>query len=312
MIIEKSNRSRRRIAAVGMYDGVHLGHRYLIDYLSLEARSRNLTPSVVTFRNHPLSVVRPDDAPPMLMEPDEKFLRLEQAGADDIIVLDFDEKMRHMPAAGFLKMLHKNYAIDSLVVGFNNRFGHNRTDGFQQYQAIGREIGMEVLEAPEYKGIGSPVSSSIIRTNLAQELIDQANIALGRTYTLEGPVVPGRQLGRTLGFPTANIVPDFKNICIPGCGVYAALTTTPDKVRRPTILNIGHRPTVEADGDKAPISIEAHILDYAGYLYGERLTIEFIEKLRDERKFDSLEKLKKAISNDTRKARSIFKGLDII
>lgn len=306
MILEKPNSKRRRVAAVGMYDGVHLGHRFLIDYLTLEGRSRGLTAAVVTFRNHPMSVVNPEAAPTLLMHPDEKMKRLEQAGIDDVILLDFDDKMRHLSARNFLSMLHKRWGIDALVVGFNNRFGHDRVDGIEQYRQIGAEIGMEILEAPEYKGAGSPVSSSVIRANISKGDIEKANEALGRPCSIEGTVVPGQRLGRTLGFPTANIDPMSTQGCVPAPGVYAAMTTTPDGVRRPTILNIGHRPTVESDPENAPLSIEAHILDYSGYLYGERIRVEFISKIRDERKFDSLEKLRKAITADTRKARSIL------
>lgn len=306
MILDKPNTKRRRIAAVGMYDGVHLGHRFLIDYLTLESRSRGMTAAVVTFRNHPMSVVNPESSPTLLMHPDEKMRRLEQAGIDDVIVLGFDDKMRHLSAHNFLNMLHKRWGIEALVVGFNNRFGHDRVDGIEQYRQIGAEIGIEILEAPEYKGISSPVSSSIIRQYIAQGEINKANEALGRPCSIEGTVIPGQRLGRTLGFPTANIDPQTAVGCVPAPGVYAAMTTTHDNVRRPTILNIGHRPTVESDPDNAPLSIEAHILDYSGYLYGEKLKVEFISKIRDERKFDSLDKLRKAITADTRKARSIL------
>lgn len=310
MITGRPNTDRRRIAAVGMYDGVHLGHRFLIDYLTLEAHSRGLSPAVVTFASHPLSVVRPEDAPQLLMGRDEKLHRLEMAGADDVIVLDFDEKMRRMSARAFLNMLHRKWGIDALVVGFNNRFGHDRVDGIDQYREIGAEIGMEIIEAPEYRGTGSPVSSSVIRGFISEGKVDQAAVALGRPYAIIGTVVPGRQIGRTLGFPTANISPDTEQAqCIPATGVYAAMTTTPDGVARPTILNIGRRPTVEGDDENAPVTIEAHILDYAGYLYGEKLRVEFIKRIRDERRFDSLDKLRKAIASDTRKARGILAPL---
>lgn len=305
MILTKPNSSRRRIAAVGMYDGVHLGHKFLIDYLVLEARVRSLVPAVVTFAQHPLSVVRPAEAPLLLVTAEEKYKRLEYAGIDDVIVLNFDEKMRRLSARSFLYMLHKRWGIDTLIVGFNNRFGRDRIDGIEQYRQIGAEIGLEVTEAPEYKGPYSPVSSSAIRNLISEGKIEEADAMLGYPYAVTGTVVPGRQLGRTLGFPTANIQPD-RPCVIPACGVYATMTTTPDGVARPTILNIGHRPTVEEDPDKAALSIEAHILDYAGYLYGETLKVEFISRIRDERKFDSLEKLKRAIASDTRKARSIL------
>lgn len=307
MILTRGNTKRRRIAAVGMYDGVHRGHRFLLDYLRLEAQQRNLSSTAVTFGPHPLTIVRPHDAPSLLSPPDDKIARLEEAGADDVIILDFNEKMRHMTARQFLTMLHRRWAIDALVVGFNNRFGRDRLEGVEQYRKIGREIGIDILEAPEYKGIGSPVSSSIIRRHLTSGRLAEANEALGRYYTIRGTVVDGRRLGRTLGFPTANVSPDPANAVLPSFGVYAALVTTPDGQRHPAVVNIGHRPTVEADPDKSPVTIEAHIIDYAGYLYGQKIEIEFVSFLRKEKKFASIDKLRSALESDKRSALSLLR-----
>ncbi len=179
MILTRGNTKRRRIAAVGMYDGVHRGHRFLLDYLKLEAGQRGLTPTAVTFRDHPLTVVRPEDAPALLTDPDRKMDLLSEAGAEDIIILDFNEKMRRMSARRFLSMLHKRWGIDALIVGFNNRFGRDRLDGIDQYRAIGGEIGIDIIEAPEYKGIASPISSSIIRAALSRGEVKEAAEALG-------------------------------------------------------------------------------------------------------------------------------------
>lgn len=307
MILHRGNTRRRRIAAVGMYDGVHRGHCFLIDYLRLEAEQRGLTATAVTFEEHPLTVVRPEDAPDLLSSPDDKLTMLEEAGADDIVVLDFSQKMRRMSAKQFLTMLHRRWAIDALVVGFNNRFGRDRIDGIDQYRAIGREIGIDIIEAPEYKGIGSPVSSSIIRSLLADGKLAEANEALGRPFAIKGTVVDGRHLGRTLGFPTANISPDPANAALPRCGVYAALAVMPDGKRLPTVVNIGHRPTVEDDPENAPVSIEAHIIDFAGYLYGAELKLLFVERLRDERKFQSVDKLRDALGRDRAKALKLLR-----
>lgn len=307
MILSRGNTKRRRIAAVGMYDGVHRGHLFLLDYLRLEAEQRGLSPAAVTFRDHPLTVVRPDDAPPLLSSPDDKMARLTEAGADDVIILDFDQKMRHMTARQFLTMLRKRWAIDALVVGFNNRFGRDRIEGIDQYREIGREIGIDILEAPEYKGIGSPVSSSIIRRLLIEGKLDEANTALGRPYSLKGTVVDGRRLGRTLGFPTANVSPEPSNAVLPAFGVYAAIAVTPDGERHPAVVNIGRRPTVEADPETAPVTIEAHIIDFAGYLYGSLLELQFIARIRDERKFPSVDRLRKALEGDKRKALDLLR-----
>lgn len=309
MILSRGNTRRRRIAAVGMYDGVHRGHRFLIDYLRLEATQRQLTPSVITFSHHPKTVVDPDAVPPSLTSPEEKNRMLEEVGADDVIILDFDSKMRRMTARQFLTMLRRRWAIDTLVVGFNNRFGRDRVDGIEQYREIGREIGLDVIEAPEYKGVGAPVSSSAIRKYLSEGKIAEANEALGRPYMLQGKVVDGRHLGRTLGFPTANISPDPADAALPAIGVYAALAETPDGAIHPAVVNIGRRPTVEADPATAPISIEAHIIDYAGYLYGSTLKISFIARLRDERRFPSVDKLRRALEADCRRALTLLRPL---
>lgn len=307
MILTKGNKKRRRIAAVGMYDGVHRGHRFLLDYLKLEASQRGLTPTAVTFRDHPLTIVRPDEAPLLLCSPDEKLRLLTEAGVEDIVILDFNDKMRHFSARRFLSMLHKRWAIDTLIVGFNNRFGHDRVDGIEQYRAIGDEIGIDIIEAPEYKGIASPVSSSIIRSMLGRGDVKGAAEALGHPYILRGTVVDGRHLGRSLGFPTANLSPEPANSIVPAPGVYVAEAVIPSGEILPAVVNIGHRPTVEDDPEQAPLSIEAHIIDWSGYLYGEHLELNFIGRLRDEKKFDSLDRLRQALRTDCRHALDLLK-----
>lgn len=307
MILTRGNPDRRRIAAVGMYDGVHRGHKFLIDYLRLEAAQRSLAAAAVTFRNHPLTVVRPEAAPAMLSTPDDRMNLLQAAGVDDVIILDFNDKMRHMTARAFLKMLKSRWAIDALVVGFNNRFGRDRLEGIEQYKAIGKEIGVDILEAPEYKGVGSPVSSSIIRKHLAEGRLEDANLALGHHYSIKGKVVDGRRLGRTLGFPTANVAPEPANAALPIFGVYAAIVVTPDGERHPAVVNIGRRPTVEEDPEHAPVTVEAHIIDYAGYLYGANIEIDFVSFIREEKKFASVDKLRTALEADKKKALSILR-----
>ena len=165
-IITGSDRSTRRIAAVGMYDGVHLGHKFLIEYLRLEAASRGLTPAVITFSRHPLSLLRPLESPGLLTPLDDRLRLLGQAGADDVIMLTFNDSLRRKTAREFLNMLRLSYGIETLVLGFNNRFGHDRPDAFDDYKALGAEIGIEVIAAPEYCGAGAPVSSSVIRHHL--------------------------------------------------------------------------------------------------------------------------------------------------
>lgn len=297
-IITKSNNDRRRIAAVGMYDGVHLGHKFLIDYLGTEAKARGLVPSVVTFSRHPMSLVRPLETPGLLTTLEERMKGLEAAGADDIILLTFNDKIRYMSAREFLTMLHKKYGIDALVVGFNNHIGHDRIENFEQYRAIGKEVGVDMISAPEYAGKCSPISSSVIRNYLLKGEPEKAHAALGRPYSLRGMVIDGNRLGRTIGFPTANMVPVDSASLIPKSGAYAAFVITPDGVRRKAIVNIGFRPTVADESVPGRLSIEAHILDYVGYLYDEEIVVEFIKYLRPEKKFSSTAKLQAQLKAD--------------
>lgn len=305
-IITKSDTSRRRIAAVGMYDGVHLGHRFLIDYLKLEAAGRRLTPSVITFSRHPLSLVRPLEAPALLMSLEERLRMIDEAGAEDIILLAFNDRLRYKSARDFLSMLKKSYAIDALVLGFNNHFGHDRPGAVDDYRRLGAETGVEVISAPEYRGAGAPVSSSAIRRYLHDGEPAKAAAALGHNFTIHGIVCPGERLGRRLGFPTANITPACKDVLLPKPGAYAAIVVTPDGVRRKAMVNIGFRPTVSADNVEGKLSVEAHIFDYTGYLYDEMIAIEFVEYLRGERRFDTVDKLRSQLETDAAKARKIL------
>lgn len=290
-----------------MYDGVHRGHRYLIDFLRIEAARRQLTPAVVTFRNHPMSVVRPEAAPQSLTSTADRMHLLAEAGADDVILLDFNDRMRRMSARRFLSMLKKRFGIDALVVGFNNRFGRDRVDGIDQYRAIGEKIGMDIIGAPEYRD-DAPISSSAIRSYLYEGDIARANAALGYNYRFSGVVKEGKQIGRTIGFPTANITPAWPGILIPAPGAYAVIVTVPDGTRHGGMLNIGYRPTVDHAAHPQQ-TIEVNIFDFDGELYDATIEIEFVARLRAEKKFASLDKLKSQLATDARKARRLVKKL---
>lgn len=319
-LITKHDASVRRIAAVGMYDGVHLGHRFLIDYLGVEARSRRLVPAVVTFSRHPLTLVCPPKAPALLNTLEDRVTMIGEAGAQDVILLSFNDSLRHMSAEEFLRELKSKFGIEALVVGFNNRLGHDRMESMDQYRAVGDKVGMEVIPAPEYRGEASPVSSSIIRRYLSDGRPEDATRALGRPYALRGRVISGKRLGRTLGFPTANLsMPDY-NALIPKAGVYAAYVTTPDGVRRKAVVNVGYRPTVDspegvadyppvaasASGTGGSLSIEAHILDFVGYIYDEEIKVEFVKYLRPERRFPDTDKLSAQVKEDIATARKVL------
>lgn len=281
---------------MGVFDGVHRGHRYLLEQLCDDAAAHGLEPVAVTFTRHPLAVVCPQREPLRLTDRTTRRNMLMQAGARDVIELDFDQRMRNMSAAEFMSMLRHDHGVERLLLGFNNRIGHDRVGSAADYVAIGRETGVTVDIAREYTGAEAPVSSSIIRNYLSCGLVDKASAALGYPYRITGTVVPGRQLGRTIGFPTANVRPATDGMQLPGAGVYAAWVTTDDGTRHPAMLNIGHRPTV--DSPDAPVSIEAHLIDFNGDLYGRTVTVIPVGRLRGEQRFPSLAVLQTQLRAD--------------
>ena len=293
----------QRIAVLGTFDGVHRGHRFLLDFMKNEASFRNLESTVITFEQHPLSIIKPQALPPQLTTCAERIAHLGDSGVECCIMLEFNEAFRQLSAQDFLKMIHHDYNVKMLVVGFDTRFGKDCVDGFEQYVEIGKAVGIEVVQAPEY---GSGISSSEIRTMLLSHKITQANDALGYNYMLEGVVVGGKQIGRTIGFPTANIdVADSKKL-IPSNGVYAVDVIIPHlgEKRYRAMLNIGRRPTI--DNPHAPISIEAHLIDFEGDIYGKTLRLEFLDFIRHEQRFASLEQLTEQIQLDRLAAINIY------
>lgn len=282
-----------RAATVGMFDGVHAGHRFLLD--SVKRSSSGGLPVVVTFTNHPLSLISPDNAPRLLMTADEKIRALEALGLEPLVV-DFDEKLRTLTAEQFLVRLRDEKDVTTLAVGFNNRFGSDRKR-FSDLEAIGRKLGIEVIGIPEY---AEKVSSTLVREAIAKGDVESANRYLGRPYSIAGTVVDGNHIGRTIGFPTANLVPEDQTKIIPANGVYAADAELGDGRCYRAVVNIGNRPTV----DNSPeVHIEAFLDGFSGNLYGQRLRLSFLARLRDERRFPDMESLRRTIADDLARAR---------
>lgn len=270
-----------------MFDGVHTGHRYLLEQLRREGERRGLEPMAVTFANHPLEVVCPERAPLLLTSPEEKTALIRAGGIERVVCLPFDEELRGTSAGDFLRLLRERYGVAAMLMGFNNRFGHDAPRDFGAYSALGAAQGVEIVPASEYRPEGTAVapSSTAIRTALAEGRPEDAAAMLGRPYALTGRVVHGRQLGRRLGFPTANVeVAPWRRL--PQPGVYAARCGG-----YPAMVNIGRRPTVDAP--EAPVWVEAHIigLPEGTNLYGREVTLEFTRRLRGERRFASVEEL---------------------
>lgn len=287
--------THRKLAVVGMFDGVHLGHRALLAEAAAEASARGLSPIAVTFSDHPMRVVRPDACPPLIMTPQERFEALRLSPVPDTLILDFDAAMSHLTAREFMTYLRDRHGVDTLVMGYNHRFGSDRLTDPEQYRQAGAELELTVLRGSEFRIDHHKVSSSEIRKALQRGDVLTATAMLGRPYSMAGTVVSGKKLGRTIGFPTANIAPADSHKIVPAPGVYACMAHTPcgDFM---AMVNIGHRPTV--DSSDSPISIEANLLDFDGNIYGQTVSLDFHERLRDEKRFESVDALARQLRAD--------------
>lgn len=271
-------------AAVGMFDGVHRGHQALAAHVRQAAAERGLQPAFFTFDRHPLQTVAPERAPRLLSTPDQRRRWLEPGLT---VALPFDEAMRRMTAEEFMRMLRDDYGARLIAIGFNHRFGSDRLPDFEDYRRVAESLGIEAVLVREE---GEGISSSAIRQALAEGDIERANDMLGHPFALAGTVAHGQALGRSIGFPTANIIPAQPAQLIPCEGVYAGRL-----LGHPALVNIGHRPTV---GDDGHLSIEAHVIGYDGDLYGRPVELELTHRIRDERKFSSLDALRAQIALD--------------
>lgn len=283
------------VGTIGFFDGVHLGHRYLLNQVKEEAKRLNLPSAVVTFPVHPRKVLQKDYQPALLCRYEEKIEQLQTTGIDYCITLPFTTDIAEMTAQVFMQqVLKQDIGIHTLIVGYDHRFGHNREDGFQEYVKYGNELGMNVIEARELQIDGENVSSTKIRRLLKNGEIEKANSLLTYNYTLSGKIVEGYRVGRTIGFPTANIKSWERYKVIPKLGVYAVLVHIRDIIYE-GMLYIGTRPTLHDDPE---ISVEVNIFNFNADLYDQSLTVEFIDFIREDKKFDRMEELIDQIHND--------------
>ena len=284
-----------RIATVGTFDGLHRGHVAVIDCLRREGRDAGLRPLLVTFSNHPLDIVAPERAPGSLCGADEKRRVALAAGIDGLIET-FSPELCALTARQWLERLRDDLMVRALVVGYDNTFGcDGRSMIHSDYRELCRSLGLRYVEAPKVEGC----SSSAVRRALAAGDVELAARILGHPYRLAGEVVHGDALGRTIGVPTANLRPFDPRRIIPADGVYAAVAHTDAAGDCAAVVNIGRRPTV-AGSDDAPLRIEAHLIDVRmkHEIYGDTLTLDFLRRLRPERRFGSLEELKSRIASD--------------
>lgn len=282
-------------ATIGFFDGVHRGHQFMIDSLTTMAHAQGRQSLVITFDRHPRQVVHADYVPQLITTTDEKLQMLHATAADRIEMLHFDTQMAQLSAYEFMRqVLHEKYGVAMLLTGYDNRFGHNRAEGFADYVRYGEEMGMEVRQNTPIDIDGLRVSSSLIRRLIVEGNITEASNCMGHPYSITGCVAHGFQEGRRIGFPTANIVPESAEKLVPGNGVYATRVSVEGGEWMPAMLNIGTNPTFQ----RLQTTIEAHIIGFDGDIYGKKLCVEFAMKLRDEQRFKSVEALQKQLEAD--------------
>ena len=282
------------VATIGFFDGVHLGHRHLINQVKMAASLNGWCSSIITFPVHPRQVIQSNYQPSLLSSPEEKVELLGTTGIDNCILLPFTRELSQLTAREFMQLLYDNYKVRMLVIGYDHRFGHNRAETFEDYCRYGRELGIHIMQATAYTQEQDKVSSSAIRRALLSGEISTATKYLGYNYFMQGTIVSGYQVGRKIGFPTANLQVDFSNKLIPAIGVYAVRVSVNGQSYK-GMLNIGHRPTINNGTD---LSIEVHILDFEGDIYNQPMRIEFVDFLRPEAKFQSVDELVLQIQKD--------------
>ena len=282
------------MATIGFFDGVHLGHRFLIDEVKAAAAERGLPAAVITFPTHPRSVLQQAYQPRLLNSFEDKLRLLATTGVDYCIVLDFTEALSQLSAEAFLRILATQWRVKGLVIGYDHRFGHDRRDGFEQYVEYGQRWGIEILKAAAFDAGHTAVSSSEIRRLVQEGKVERAAQLLTYAYHISGRIVSGYKVGRTLGFPTANIQPDDPMQLLPGIGVYAVWVEVAGQ-RYKGMLYIGSRPTLD---NGTQLSIEVHILHFSGDIYNDPIRVSFAHFVRGDEKFDSLEALKAQLMRD--------------
>lgn len=296
----------RPVLTTGTFDGVHLGHRRILDRLVELAQQVDGETAMLTFFPHPRMVLHPEDhGLQLLTTPSEKVALLAEAGIQHLIVQPFTPELARMTATHYIRdLLVRDIGVHTMVVGYDHHFGRNREGDFDNLVEFSEVYGFTVEEIPAWQIDEVSVSSTKIRGALLAGDVATAERYLGYRYGLDGTVVPGQQLGQQLGAPTANIQPEFAWKLVPGNGVYAAHIVI-DGQAHPAVVNIGNRPTL---GDGLERTIEAHLLHFEGNLYQRKVRLVMGAFLREERKFSDAEALKEQIVQDVRHAHAYFEG----
>jgi riboflavin kinase/FMN adenylyltransferase len=295
-------RGRRVCLAIGFFDGVHLGHQQIIRQTIADARQHNALAVVLTFDRHPNTVVAPARVPPLIYSLPQKQRTIASLKADALLLLHFDKALSQQSGESFVRGLVADLGrVQSLCVGADFAFGYKRSGDVTLLERLGTKLGFTVHGMAAVSLDSKIVSSTRIRQIIQAGDLDAASQMLGRPYSMGGVIVRGDGLGRQLGFPTCNL--DVAGLVLPPKGVYAAHAAVRGRVHR-AVLNIGVRPTLGAA--EPQLRVEAHILDYQGDLNGEEMETIFVEKLRSEQRFPSLDALKQQIAQDVANARTCF------
>ncbi len=291
------------VATIGMFDGVHLGHATLVDFLKRQAAATGKQSLVITFKHHPRQVLHPDEPFHLIMPCNDRLRHLETLGPDLLLPLEFTRELASLDSSQFIELLRDRYGVAELVAGYNHRFGHKRGETFGDYCRHGERLGVKVVKAPEYLGKYAPVSSTIVRGLIAAGRVVDAMHCMGRPHVIAGKVVHGFHNGRGLGFPTANVGKMDPDVLMPHNGAYAVLAHVHGQQLQ-GMANIGRRPTLD-NGDQ--LSIEVNLFDFDEDIYGEDISLEFISFLRLEFKMCGLDELKQQLTLDRDNAKRILK-----
>jgi len=297
---------RPTVVTLGVFDGLHLGHQLIMKTVVERARKTGAVPTVITFEPHPRTVIHPESAPPLLQTFDQKIEALGVLGIEQAIVIHFDKAFSQIRAEDFLRevVVDRLHARE-VYLGRGFAFGHNREGNIELLRKVSSQLGFFADEVPEVGLRGQRVSSSRIRELLLKGRVNLARRMLGRPYGVEGPVVRGAERGAQLGFPTANIHPH--NRVIPRGGVYVTATLIDGQWRR-SVTNIGTRPTFESGSAS---SVETYVMNWSGDLYGDVVRVRFLYRLRDERKFGSIDELTAQIEHDVARAGEFFQRMGV-
>ena len=290
------------ILTIGVFDGVHAGHRYLLNKIQQRAAEKNLLSGVVTFSPHPQSVLHPHNQLPWLSNLEDRVQAIQGLGIDIVAVLTFTPKLARLSAQEFISLVKKHLRVCGIIVGPDFALGRGREGNINLLRALGREMQFSVEVIPPYTINGEVVSSTLIRQALVQGDMRRVERLMGRYFHLNGKIITSDKRGRVLGFPTANLdIPITSAQALPGNGIYATIAQVNGK-QFPSATNIGIRPTF-GEGERM---VETHLLNYQGNLYGKEIRVEFVQKLRDEQRFSSSEELKAQIEKDVREVEAIL------